>query len=255
MKKLYKMIIPLVFVLCGFLAAVDAKADTTYKYKSLPLSENKLTTQKSNDYSYSKGNYVATVYRYKLVIPADGYLKVWLGKKGTGDVTYGSFLIFRTLKSEREWNLGHRSVYSGLIYIPISKGTYYCSWNCDNNQMKYQFIKVKQKKNYTLTKAAQLKKGKKEVVCQTPMYNYSRWYKIKLTKEQKITVKTNLTFPIIIFDQWHDEVSSFTSSVGNYNTTVQTHEVQAPGTYYICVNRKRTQFLNDMVQVGEFVWN
>ena len=224
-------------------------------YKSIPLSQNKTAAQKSYTYTYNSKTGISTYtyYRYKITIPAGGYITVTTGK-GKTDSEYREVSFYRKLNDEDSayswWIYGTKK--NGVFTIPIDKGTYYLR-TYDNHTIKYKFTKVQQKPNYCVGKAVPLKKNQKALICQTPLYNYSRWYKIQLPKKQAVN---------IWFDEWN-RASLYDSGLhyismehaGTNSPRYFSTEKLPKGTYYIRVERNTSYSDWSSFYTGTLRWN
>ncbi len=83
---------------------------------------------------------------------------------------------------------------SGKDHIVLSEGVYYVdmydTYATPTTIIRFDwtFASEYDKGNYSMKKAATLKKDTLVEVVQVNQYNYFRWYKITLTQEQKITI-------------------------------------------------------------------
>ena len=160
-------------------------AKDVYNYKAIALKPNVTVMQKDSDYKYSGNDYIRTYYYYKVVAPSEGFFTVSV-KKGKS-TSFNAYLNVNKKLDPNTDNSFYWRSNENINMIPVSKGIYYF-WTQPGQTIKYKFTKVTQKKNYCVGKALPLKKGKKEVVCQTPKYNFNRWFKISLPKKQAITL-------------------------------------------------------------------
>ena len=212
------------------------------KYKAVPLKAGKTVTQKDSDYAYKNGNYTYTHYRYQIKVPADGYLTMTV-KKGKSIYSTRSLTMYESLSSNENTCYWYKNdVKSAAFKIPVSKGTYYFTIH-EKETLSYKFTKVTHKANYCRAKAAALKKKAKVTICQTPQYNFTRWYKLTLTKKQAITYWINqldnydVTLEISLYNSKMKRIS--VEHAGSESPKYFTSEKQDKGTYYLCVRAQR----------------
>lgn len=123
----------------------------------------------------------------------------------------------------------------GTDYEVITPGTYYiqCS-SVQDCKFRYTFKSFTAKKKTKKTKAITLKKGKTEVeVFIVQIKNkLERWYKIKLTKKQRLQIK-NIKGSVSLYDAKGNYVSaSYDSTKGVYYTNQKLKK----GTNYFRMN-------------------
>lgn len=127
------------------------------------------------------------------------------------------------------------------IVIPVLKGTYYLKADgCTT--IKYVFKSDPSRKNYTKKKAVSLKKNK---TCTTVIYagekrsTWKRYYKIKLTKKQRIYVKASTLdyFDVAICNKKGKDISTspYFNKGGDWKGYITDRRV-AKGTYYLCIS-------------------
>ena len=194
-------------------------------------------------------NVYTTVYnQYKMVIPADGYIKVNI--QGRHD--HDGIDVFR---KKRVYNSGklaphifkvdYTDVRNGKNIIPISKGTYYfeasfSGIDTDTLPFSYSFTKTVFPANHSRAKAQTLKRGKKVEICQVPKKNYSRWFKIKLTKKQAITFWSDQGNHAAIFNEDLERLRI--KRAGEKGIKYSTVQKLPKGTYYLRMSRAEFQY-------------
>jgi len=98
---------------------------------------------------------------------------------------------------------GHTSK-NGSESIAVSKGVYYVqvftSTSYADKQVKFTLARAVNKKNYCRSKALALSSGKTVKIAQTVDHCYNRWYKITLNQRKKVTVKTNKSSSVSLYD-------------------------------------------------------
>ena len=198
-------------------------------YKAIDLKAGEKVVQKGSEYDSNTGNHM--YYRYRIVIPEDGYIKISIYKD-----TGAPFVYIRKKNDNTSLRFIARSdISEGSNIVPLSKGTYYL--NCDEEEtgFSYTYTKVSFPANYCRRKAVTLKKGVTVSICQTPKRNYSRWYKIRLTKKQSISFNSSVGNRIRIYNSTLRSMSI--EHAGSQSTRYFTQEKLPKGTYYICVKR------------------
>ena len=195
------------------------------KYKSKKLKPGQKATYLEN-------------YRYRVTVPSDGYLTIIFDKGNTGDL-----IVYRKLESEKVtegWLYQHG--YERKLIIPVSKGNYYFDGGFQlgddilwHGGYKYKFTKVRDPENYCMTKAIYAKRNKEMKIFDTPDNRYKRWFKIKLTKKQKIAVSGG----------FHGAIFGGTADCDLYNSDLEylenvgwhpTEKAYEPGIYYLVVS-------------------
>ena len=227
---------------CIMLLGTSVFATSVYKYKAVPLTAGKTATQKDRDYVDKNGNYTYTYYRYQVKVPSEGYLTMTV-KNGKSDYGFPYLYMYDKLNDESSLEYWYTSNAKSLVIkIPVSKGTYFFSTETKQT-LSYKFTKVTQKANYCRAKAMALKKKAKVTICQTPQYNFTRWFKLTLTKKQAITYWINW----LNNNSWTPEVRLYDSKMksvnveraGSESPKYFTSEKQDKGTYYLCVRAQR----------------
>ena len=150
---------------------------------------------------------------------------------------------------------------SGNLNICLKKGIYYVEMYDGYSASYTPTTKVKttltyvtkiNKDNYCRGKALALAANKYATVCQTPNYDYTRWYKITLTKAQKVS----FTFPngnstyITLISPTNQKYTLDTTS-----KSAVTKDKLAAGDYYIIVAYNGTYYTQNCVGVYvDFKW-
>ncbi len=194
---------------------------------------------------------------YKISVSGEGYITLSgkSSKSSSGGYSYAS-MDCELLNSKKE----KVSYYSTDIYtysggnptetkkIAVSKGTYYIHVRSVSasgggaNYILYTFKSIKQPTNYCVAKATTLKRATKTTVYQSQQYNFDRWYKIKLTKNQKVSITYSSSASDFKLYNAEGEQISLDYSNKTYKSKIKL----ASGTYYICYramyNFTRTDF-------------
>lgn len=245
-----------VVMMAGFVP-MEAKA---YEFKR----QYHYTTLKQNVYTAPKPrvgvNGTIHTYYFKINVPADGYIKVQ-GKKRLDGVC-----IYKTLKKEFRYE-DTLSGYGGggkISYHALRKGTYYLYVESDS-KIKWNFVNPKsydQQKNYCRAKATTLAKGKKKTVFFNFKYDFPRWYKITLTKKQRITLSCKFldsgSYHYVITDsRWVDVDKDYKYNMF-YCEYIDSQEKQKTrvlpkGTYYLFIERDPDE--NHEGRICQISWN
>ena len=230
-KKITLLSLLLLFTLlisCNVFAATSKKV-----YKAVSVSAGKWYNVKYSDYKYDSTTKVGTTtyYRYKVTVPGEGYISM-LVRKGTNTSAYRYLHMYNTLKAADDWGWWSDEGTTVKYNIPVSKGVYY--FGASNDQkIYYKFNAVKQRPNYTVSRAIDLAAGKKIPVVQTPQCNYARVYRVTLTAKKAINV-------------WFDSNSSHITVLNSKLKSLKLEHAasgsakwftakQPKGTYYIVI--------------------
>lgn len=183
---------------------------------------------------------------HKITISKPGYIKV--EAVSLAEVASSTTV---TLLNSKNTNLSD-SVYlsktgDNTTYFGVKKGTYYINGkSSDIYKLRYSFVAVTDKGSSTKSKATTILKGKaiKGLVQSTDSIKKADWYKVKLTKKQKLRLniyaKSNdsLRFEIIPASKnvilWGSIITLYDYDGGVYSTK----ESMPAGTYYIKVTKK-----------------
>ena len=222
------------------------KPDTTVNMKPYLTY---VETYDEKTYEYNVHN---TFHHYKMVIPADGYIKVkmkansdyddiWIYRKKRvygGDNSRSALLYFE-----------YKTIKEGMNKFPISKGTYYLVGS-SGMKFSYSFKKTAFPANYRRAKAQTLARGKKAEICQVPKKNYSRWFKIKLTKKQAITFWSDQGYRVDIFDENLHHVDI--EHAGLKSTKYYTRGKMPKGTYYLRMRDADPDYISEEKWYGYY---
>ena len=184
---------------------------------------------------------------YKITVPNDGYITLSVANPS------GSYMDVDMHNKSKKY-LG------GIIFTDkkndtatyaVAKGTYYLrAYQTKGFQLKYKFTKAVNKSNYCIGKAVKLKKNAKVTVVQSPMNNYDRWYKITLTKKQKINMSIIGSGSMTLYDADCEQVS-LKSNYKSGTETYVTKQAQKKGTYYV---RVRSYHNYSQAEMCTFSW-
>lgn len=240
MKRINRMLaLLLALLLISAFAAPALAVSPEFTLKTLPLKQ--WIDVEKNAWGLSL---------YKVKIGADSRMTInW---RNCTDSNY-YFLLFKTSAAAASGSaagplisLGPDDKAAGSKNIAVAKGTYYAYFICDVNnehpagQVKVSTAQLTDRKNYTPASAYALKRNTLEKISQVPLKAHVSWYRISLTKKQKITVATNegAEGKITIYDKGMKQVNVSTSS-----KKVVTSNTCPKGTYYIRVG-ENTWFNN-----------
>lgn len=231
-EKIWKII--LTGLCMCFAVCISVQASSVSKYVSVSLPMKKTVTQKETGYEFNEktGHATWTYYRYKVVIPGEGLLKVVLGK-GSSRVSGLSLSMYSSADSEDildDWFFSGKK--KQTVLIPVSRGVCYFS-GAAKSKMRFTFTAVKPGSNYCAQRAVSLKRGVKAKICQTPGYDYSRWYKIKLTRKQKISFWSDQGNFVLLTDS--HKIPIEVESSGSKSSKYTSVNAVPAGTYYLCM--------------------
>ena len=120
--------------------------------------------------------------------------------------------------------------------VVVDKGTYYL--RLSSGKCKYIFKAATTQTNYCADKAKKLKAKKTAKMFFTSKNNFSRWYKITLSKKQKIRIEFNHSRDVVLYNAKGKAIDIHSSepsySLG-YGRKYATSKKQPKGTYYIRV--------------------
>ena len=180
MKHLKGLLLSLVGLMLLFVVFLPIKAEAATWKQITPGTGIALT------------NYNSGTYYYKLSLKEDSFVKVhW---NGNADFDYYGY-VYKDSNFTKSLGSIYANTATGDRYIALKRGTYYVKMY--DGFSKTPTVRVSfnvttsaslDKGNYCASKAASLKASTKVTVAQTPNYNYTRWYKVKLTKNQKLTI-------------------------------------------------------------------
>ena len=188
MKKILNNSICLLIVLCmiaGFIPVNAQAYEKKGRYRIHTLSQKKWITAQEYNEKY--------LNIYKIKVPSDGYIKVTVNSdKCTGKhssrvpaMLYTSYDI----RSDHALDKYHIANFvPGKHYVALKKGTYYFYPGASKLKFKWEHHAVSHGSNSRMSRAKKLTSGKNKRVCFAYGHEYTKWYKIKLTKKKKIQV-------------------------------------------------------------------
>lgn len=208
--------------------------------KTVSLNNNKWYTDKNTNYNQN------TVY-HKIKIPRNGLITI----SGYGYSNYSTYkysigvqLCNSKKKPLQKFNSYLSQTYKYKTYYAVKKGTYYIKTQSSKYKLKYSFKSMSDNSGNRQSKARNVNKNKvaKGLLIAGENGNKVDWYKIVLTKPQKI----KLTFGALASDWIQFKITSadpnitiFGSTTSRkYDTQTQITQSAFPaGTYYIQVSR------------------
>lgn len=233
MKKYLRSILFSVAILTAFCGMSVFAADRT-----VSLANNTWYSQTEGpaDMSYSDSTY------FKIQVKKTGYLKI----QGNGYYSDGSVssMYFKFLNSKKKVLNDSEgcSSYNGYTsHFAVKKGTYYVAVRGTGAyRLRYSFSAVSEKSGSKQKKAVKIKKGKtiKGLVLYGESNTKCDWYKIVLTKKQKLT----FTFGARATGYIRFQIVPASKKVRLYNAsgylrdetnTYQTKDKLPKGTYYV----------------------
>lgn len=221
-----KRIFALLLVFITVLTLLPITASASYRYEALKFNSWYRLKDLSN-----------TTTVYKLKVTTDTVIVVnWKNYNSDDHFGYGAFCTDKECDySVGEIFLGFDCPRSGNTGMVLYRGTYYLMMYDGGNTAQVKFtkkdVKSTNKQNYCLQNAVLLKAGKKAEFAQTKKYNYHRWYKIKLTKSQPITLYGN----ILWYDIYDSNFNEIRSSWKGDNV-ISTEGTQSKGIYYLALH-------------------
>ena len=186
---------------------------------------------------------------YKVNIKADTVIIAdWKNQKGEGFV---SIYPDRDCNEDRIYSLlDSDDATSGSDGVVLYSGIYYIKMGDWDEKASVRFTQrtanTINKPNYCKNKAITMKKNKKYMVSQTKKENYKRWYKIKLTGSQIISITGYGYNSYALYDK---NLNRINCKVNEKTATISTRGKQPSGTYYFVINEED---LEDILDKGWF---
>lgn len=205
--------------------------------------ENKALTNKVWNCSYPM-SYDSQI-SHKITISKPGYIKVEAVSLAEYESsTTVTLLNSKNAKLSDSVYLSNTGDYA--TYFGVKKGTYYINGkSSDIYKLRYSFVAITDRGSPTKSKATTILKGKtiKGLVQATDSIKKIDWYKVKLTKKQKLGLNIDskssdsLRFEIIPASKnvilWGSIITLYDNDGGSYSTK----ESMPAGTYYIKVTK------------------
>ncbi|MDO4553815.1 MAG: hypothetical protein Q4B70_01560 [Lachnospiraceae bacterium] len=243
MKKIRNIIVAII-ILTAFCGISTMAAE-----KEIKLTNKKWYTYQNTDNSKDPVN-------FKIQVNGTGYVKIEGNGYSTPEMSYKSGLIVNYYN--QNWKQMHSSSYRSVFdhqpgYFAVKKGTYYIQvpsyYKVD---IRYTFVNVKEKSGSKKSKAVTIKKNKtaKGTLQFGESLSKTDWYKIKLTKKQKVNIYFTggatyfLNLEIIPASKKTMIINNRTSICIGTNVWKSAGKLPK-GTYYIKVNRSTVSSKED----------
>ncbi len=229
MKKYLKQLICALAILClvaGFAPAQAEAATIKGSYRIHTIKQKKwytsISSEKYTDY-------------YKFKVPSTGYIKLEVDTSKTTSHHRAPRITIDT--NYADGGIRTVDVFNGTSCIALPKGTYYFYATHENTRFRYEFVKQSRTSNYCQAKAESLKAGKNKIVVFDYGYEFTKWYKVSLTKSKKIRIWAAPKdgygdYTPIVIDK-DGKIHDVTFLYANKSQT----EVLPKGTYYILLSR------------------
>lgn len=173
---------------------------------------------------------------YKITLKEDSLLALTY----TNVSTWGNIEVYKDSKMENYIRYFYPEG-SGKYYLALKKGTYYfdisdgSSSVAPTGTVKFSVVAATKinKDNYCRAKCVAVESYKVQKICQTPTYDYVRWYKFTIKSAKKVTLVTP--------EGYNSNFKIMSTNLQNYNldlsgsTKLTTRDKLAAGTYYIYV--------------------
>ena len=179
---------------------------------------------------------------YKMTLEKDSLVKVsWSNNKNSS----AQMLLYTDSKRTKlVTSAGFNDGASGKKFFSLKKGVYYIymydnfeSAAAPTTKVNFSWTPASNynKENFCSSKAIMLNANTTESVVQTPSENYPRYYKIKLTREQKVQILTpygNNTYIHIYSADWSTQ---YLTSPADETIMVTTQKLKA-ATYFVVID-------------------
>lgn len=199
MKHFSKLAITFMCIVGIFTSAIPVQAADSYElaWNEMAVLLKPNTYQRVSKYTYIRdrdGEVTDEMVNvYQVNIPYDAILTIQYSGTKKDNSLYitrdGSYSDFQYVTSGKA-----KSAKKSYV---VEKGKYYIFNQNEKKPVRLKYsikkIKAKNRGNYVRKKAVKLKRNKKETVYQNFSKNYYRWYKINVTKEQKIQLVGKIT--------------------------------------------------------------
>lgn len=250
-------------VLCMLLcfAPLTAEAKTQYHTTVHTLKQKTWTTVKGVQISENKYDY----HVYKISVPKGGYVRIYLNDANAVKQKKRPCLYKTISQNESLMELNDLISFSNsgadTFYVSLEEGDYYF-YAVKGTKVKWDFQKMAHPSNYCKAKAAVQESGKNKTLYFDYGYEYPQWFKVTLTKSQKISAfirNLDIAYEpnMMILDSKCRKVS--TSKTDGYGCYTLRSGVLPKGTYYIRVARSDNYFEDhsdtlDDGRIYSFTW-
>lgn len=193
---------------------------------------------KVKDLSPGKWTAIAKNTVYKLVLKNDYEVDLyWKGVAEKEDLAIEVYANKKLTWGAGYWPVESASSASEPVRAILVKGTYYIKPNnyaaFANAKLKVKLKKFKYTTNYSRSRATTLKKDQWVEAFLSASTHYPHWYKINLSKKQKITVIHGDWFDVRIYPANGPRLETVYSPESEEEVTT---EAQPKGTYFIMVS-------------------
>lgn len=188
MKKVLRNSICLLLAICMLAGFIPVHAQAYEKkghYRIYNLPQNKWTQEPW------EGDDFTNIHRIR--VPSDGYIAVSVNSdKCTGKHAHRvPAMLYTTYNVDTDYAIDKYHIANfipGTHYVALRKGTYYFYAAAYRLRFKWVFHAVKRGNNNRMSRAETMTSGKNIRVCFNYGTGFTKWYKIKLSKKQKIQV-------------------------------------------------------------------
>ena len=196
---------------------------------------------------------------YKLVLEEDSLLKFAYSNNNDQSSDIDVYLDSKRTKVVKYNFLDKKS---SNLYMSLKAGTYYIDMYDGYTASKATTVvkftmttatKVN-KDNFCRAKAISLASGKYVQIVQTPMYDYNRWYKIKVPSTKKITINAPAGGATSIY-VYSADLSTRYSMDYTGSTKATTHEKLPAAYYYLYIPSYGSYRHGVLGQFISFKWN
>lgn len=226
-----QQIIATMLVIITLLVFLPVSAFASYKYEALKFNK-----------WYKVSNELNKLTIYEIQVSSDTVIIIqW--KDYDRSECWGNGSICKDKKCEKEIVsfLGNTENSSGKRGIVLYPGKYYLKMYLEDGKKTQVKISKKatstiNKQNYCLQNAITLAKNKSVEFAQTKKNCYNRWFKIVLTKRQKISIVSNRSiYRCDIYDSKLNDIMCEGKGDELNDYHIETTNKKLPkGTYYIC---------------------
>lgn len=248
MKKVCRSILcaAIIFCLLSGFAPVTAQAKDTY--------HTTVHTVKQKDWVTVKGiadssKYEAVYHVYKISVPASGYVRVYLNTNNAVKTKIRPALYKHTYQNTIYFNnnpvVTLPSTGATTTYVSLEKGTYYF-FAVKGTKFRWDFQKVSHLHNYCKAKAYSQAAGKNRILYFDYGYEHAQWFKVTLSKKQKIAayirnIDGGFTPDMLILDSRCRSVKAARREGANGDFTLRS-DLLNKGTYYIRISRSNDYY-------------
>ena len=251
MKKALKNWVCLLAVLCMIAGFIPVNAQAYEKkghYRIYNLAQSKWVSNPDN------GKNITNVY--KIRVPSDGYIKVSVTTKYIKNKSKAlkrrfskiPVMLYTWYNVDSDFAIDKYFIadfLSGESYMALKKGTYYFRPSCYGLRFKWEHAAVNPGSNDRMSRAETMTSGKTKRVYFAYSHEFTKWYKITLTKKHKIQVfarrmERRASYANVFGPGF--QITVVNSKGKKINTTKSSEYTQLTrllpkGTYYICLKR------------------